>query len=117
MQEYEYLNAKECDFVLLGNEDAFKGTEKQTEVIINILKEYYENLYILKAVRNYLLGYEIGLIEKQAIKIGMVGIFDYETGTLKIEGEDFSIPYDMEYKTIKKKSMEEAKKLLKFPSL
>lgn len=112
MQEYEYLNAKDDDFILIGNTDAFSGVEKQTDAIIRILGEYYGKLQMLKILRNYLMGYEIGLIEKRANKIGMVGIFDYKTGTLKVEGEEFDIPYDKEYNVIKNNSIVEAKRLL-----
>lgn len=112
MQEYEYLNTSEEDFILVGNIDAFSGIEKQTDAIIKVLSEYYGKLQILKILRNYIMGYEIGLIEKRTTDIGMIGIFDYKTGVLKIEGKEFDLPFDKEYSIIKTESMQEAKRLL-----
>lgn len=126
MEEYIYLNTKDEDYILLGNDDAFKGKERQTEAIINVLKEYYEKIRILKILRDYLVGYEIGLIEKRANKSGLVGIFDYKTGTLEILGEEeeetlimsyekesFTVPYEKEYRQIQTESLEKAHTLVK----
>jgi hypothetical protein len=115
-EKYIYLNTKDEDFILLGNEDAFKGKEEQLKAIINVLKEYYGRIRIQTIIRNYLVGYRVGLIEKKSINgMALVASFDYKTGELKVE--DFegveTLPYNEEYREIQTEALEKAHALTK----
>lgn len=77
--ERDYIANSSREFTLIGRADALADSRKLMDEILDELLPIYSKEGVLERLKNYLIGYRIGLLERDFIKKGIYGSFDWES--------------------------------------
>lgn len=114
MAEINYDKCKTKDYLLIGRTDAWKEENKQNAIneIINQSKNNY--LGMLKRIRNYIIGYKIGQLEKLLSKCEDLVCFDFDKCVFEEITSDkiATTSFKDGFITFEREAKEEARKLL-----
>lgn len=75
----EYITYSTNEFTLIGRADALLDSKKLIDEILDELLPIYSKEVIIERLKNYLIGYRIGLLESDFIRKGIYGSFDCES--------------------------------------
>ena len=75
----DYIANSSREFTLIGRADALADSRKLIDEILDELLPIYSKKGVLERLKNYLIGYRIGLLERGFIRKGIYGSFDWES--------------------------------------
>lgn len=73
----DYISFSLNEFILLGRKDALTEGKRDTTNLISGLSSH-SKAYIIKRLKNYLLGYRMGIVEISLINARKTPLFDKE---------------------------------------
>lgn len=80
--ERDYISYSIDEFLLLGRKDALENGKRDSFNIIDSLLKV-DKYYCLERLKNYLLGYRIGIVELSLLNVHEKPTFDMTNMTLK----------------------------------
>lgn len=75
----DYIANSSKEFTLIGRADALADSKKLIDQILDELLPIYNKEVVIERLKNYLIGYRIGLLESEFLKKGIYGSFDWES--------------------------------------
>lgn len=76
------------EFMLIGRTDALTDSKKQIDLLLDEISPLYNKEGILERLKNYLLGYRIGTLERTLKEKGIHGEFDFITKSYLKENDE-----------------------------